>query len=245
MDFSLILPSLGESYKVKRFLDSVERTTSDLNNIEVLFAIDEGKTEIVRFVEDQGYSFKIKFYQRPVTDNFSNDYYNWLTSRSQGMNVWACNDDMWILTNWWDDIIRDKIARYRWNVYLVDTKDKTRDIVNKGFCCFPIVSREAINEIGFMFYPQIRIYPADKAIYGLYKEVGRIIPAHEVRVNNTYASEDGNQRLWKIFQEDVKSGVLNVDITRETMRLLYLCKDDPGPLKESKLSRIVKILKEK
>ena len=245
MDFSLILPTLGEQEKVKQFLDSIERTTTNKKEVEVLFAVDKGMTEIQKFVDMQEYSFRISFYARPKTDNFSDDYYNWLADRSIGKTIWACNDDIWIKTNGWDDKIRSKINRHGWSVYLVDTHETTRGKINKDFCCFPMISRKSVTEIGFFFYKQVRVYPADKIIYGVYKKIGRIIDAQDIEIQSVYVSEDTDTRRWGIYQEDLKNGALNIDITREVLKLLLVTKDDPGPKGDSKIDRIIKIIKEK
>jgi hypothetical protein len=244
MDFSLILPTLGEERLVKRFLDSIERTVKKKDLIEVLFAIDEGKTDIIEFVNKQNYTFTIKWFERPITDNFSDDYYNWLATRSVGDNVMTCNDDIVLRTHHWDEIARKKIKKYRWSVYLLDTLESTRGTVNKDFCCFPIVSRRAINEIGFIFFPQIRMYPADKVTYNLFKKIGRIIPAHDIVIGSHYVPENTNGRKWKIFQEDIANGRMEVDITVPAMRLLLVGKNDPGPKRDSKIARIISIIAE-
>jgi hypothetical protein len=245
MDFSLILPTLGDERLVKRFFDSIERTTKKKDLIEVLLAIDEGKTDIIDFVEKQKYSFSIKWFERPITDNFSDDYYNWLADRSTGDNVMTCNDDISFKTNHWDEIAREKIKKHRWSVYLIDTLESTRGVINQDFCCFPIVSRKAINEIGFIFFPQIRMYPADKVIYSLFNEIGRVIPAHDIVLSSTYVPEDKNGRKWKIFQEDVASGNVEINITQQVTRLLLVSRNDLGPKRASKIDRIIRIIKEK
>ena len=244
MEFSLITPTLGDRVKVKRFLDSIERTAKKKNGIEVLFAVDEGTTEIQKFVSMQGYSFDVKFYERPVTDNFSDDYYNWLANRSSGRYIWACNDDIWFNTQNWDEKIRKKVIDSGWSIFLVDTKETSRKVINKGFCCFPLISRKALIEIGFLFYPQVRVYPADKAVYMLFEKVGRIIDAQDIVINSVYVSEDSDSRRWKIYNEDVKSGALSIDMTREVLKLLHAGKNDPGPKRASKITRIINIIKE-
>ena len=244
MDFSLILPTLGDQKRVKKFLDSIERNTKKKDEVEVLFAIDIGRTDIADFVKNEGYSFEIRFYERPVTENFSDDYYNWLAARTTGDNIWACNDDIQIETRHWDEKIRKKIKKFGWSVYLVDTKDTTRGAVNKGFCCFPIISRKAVNALGFFFYPQVRVYPADKIIYEVFLNAARIIDAQDIIINSKYVSEDKNPRLWKIFQEDMKSGVMHVNITGGIVQILLAGKNDAGPQQGSKLERIIKIIKE-
>jgi hypothetical protein len=245
INFSIIYPTAGDKKKIKRNLDSIERTTGSKDKIEVLIAIDEGRKDLIDYINSLGYSYIIKCFERPITDNFSDDYYNWLANRTIGDNVWGFNDDVFIRTQNWDDIILKKISEYRWSVYLVDTTDATRGTVNIDFCCFPLVSRKAINEIGFFMYPQVRIYPADKILYELYNKAGRIINAREVILQSHYVEETKSPRLWKIFQEDLKNGKLKVDVSRELMILLKTGQNDLGPKRESKLSKIIKILKEK
>jgi len=244
MNFSLILPTLGEE-RLKRFLDSVERTAKYRNQVEVLLAIDEGSMSKFHWIVKDKYTFLVRIYQRPKTDNFSDDYYNYLANRSVGDNIYVCNDDIMLKTQNWDEKLLKKIDEHGWSIYLIDTLDTTRGKVNKDFCCFPIISRKAVNEIGFLFYPQVRVYPADKTIYGLYKKIGRVINAHDISVQSHYVSEDNNPRLWNIYQEDLKNGNLVVDITREVLILLMATKDDPGKKGKSKFKRIMEIIKEK
>jgi len=234
MNFSLIFPSNGNKEKIKKLFDSIERTTRYKDKIEVLVAIDDGKTEIIDFIKSKKYSFRVEFFERPQTDNFSDDYYNWLANKSCGDNIWALNDDVIITTQDWDKRILLKIKKFGWSVYLVDTTESTREIVNKGFCCFPIISRRAVNELGFFFYPQVRIYPADKVIYMLFERAGCIINARDIKLQSTYIQENKNPRLWNIYQEDRTNGALNVNITVSLLSLLKVITEEAMKKKRRK-----------
>ena len=238
------MPTRGEENNVRQMLDSFERTTADKNNIEVLFAIDEGKTAIRDFVERQNYSFNIHFFERPTTDNFSMDYYNWLADRSSGKNIWVFNDDAWMITRNWDKIILDKIKETKWSVYLVDTRDSTKSKPYNYFCTFPMVSRKVRDIVGYVLHPRVRVFPADKVIFDTMKSVNRIIDANDVHIQHNHIEEadPSKSRMMKIFGEDKKLWLQNpIDVRNDVIALLREAGED---FQKSKFRRILKILKE-
>jgi glycosyltransferase involved in cell wall biosynthesis len=243
-DFSIILPSRGDKDNVKKMLDSIERTTTNKDAIEVLFAIDEGKTDIRNFVRGQDYSYDIYFYERPKTRNFSQDYYNWLANRSCGCNVWGFNDDAWIATDGWDSIIKKKIKETGWSVYLVDTHDTTKSHPGNYFCTFPMVSRRSIGIMGYFLHPRVRMYPADQVIFDTFKAVQRIIDANEIIVQHDHIVEvDASKSLMmEVLYEDRELWKKDpIDVRNEIIRLMRVGEKDYKP---SKLKRIINILQE-
>jgi len=136
MNFSFVLPTLGNKYNLRSFLSSLERTTKDKKKIEVLLAVDEGRLDITRFVESLKLSYRVEIFQRPQTKDFSNDYYNWLANRSTGKNIIAFNDDAWIRTQDWDAKLLTAIKEYGWSVYMLDIPDTARIKYQNNFAFF-------------------------------------------------------------------------------------------------------------
>jgi glycosyltransferase involved in cell wall biosynthesis len=243
-DFSIVMPTRGEKENVKKMLDAFEATTSRKDAIEILFAIDEGKTEIRDFVQGQGYNYDIYFYERPKTRNFSEDYYNWLSNRSCGRNIWGFNDDAWLMTNGWDDIIRKKIKQSGMTVYLVDTHDSTKKTPANYFCTFPIISRKAKGALGYFLHPRIRMYPADKVLFDIFSTVKKVIDANEVKIQHDHIGEmdPSKSMMIEIFNEDKMLWSKDpLDVRNEIIRLLSEGEKDRKP---SKIKRIINILQE-
>lgn len=204
MNFSFVLPTLGNEGLVTNFLESLERTTCQKKKIEVLFAIDEGKTEIISIVQKRNYSFDIKFFERPLTRDFTNDYYNFLANRSRGANIIAFNDDAWIRTHHWDVKILQTIKEYGWSIYMLDIPDTARIKYQHTFPCFPCVSRRGMNTLGWLLCRDVPMYPADKATFSVYYHAKRIIPIRNVLIEHDHILENdpSKARMMEIFNED-------------------------------------------
>lgn len=227
MNFSLILPTRGDEPNLTTFLDSIERTTRDKSNIELLLAIDEGRGDIPHNISKQQYSFSITCYERPKTDHFVRDYYNWLANKSTGNNIWTLNDDAFIVTQDWDTKILEKIGNR--SIYLIDVNDSSKAQYGHTFCHFPIISRTAVNIVGFFFIPRIRMYPADMLIYDFYKKADCVIDANDIYLvhNHIHESDDSKKRLLEIFEEDKKSlEEKKLDISQEFQRIKYFLQQE-------------------
>lgn len=243
MNFSFCLPTLGNHKLVRTFLDSLERTTADKKKIEVLFAIDEGKTGIIEYVDSHKYSFPIKWYERPITRDFTNDYYNYLATRSTGNNVIAFNDDAWIRTQNWDKKILRTINEYGWSIYMLDILDTARIKYNNTFPCFPCVSRRSMNTLGFLLNKDVPMYPADKATHAIYKEINRVIPIRDVLIEHEHVheSDPSKARMMEIFKE---TNNRVVDISKYVIKLAVVCGSENNK-RQNKFNRILNIIKER
>ena len=244
MNFSFCLPTLGNEGLVLTFLESLERTTKFKNKIEVLFAIDEGKTDIVDFVRKREYSFDIQFFERPRTRDFTNDYYNFLASRSKGDNVIAFNDDAWMRTQNWDEKILRTIKEYGWSIYMLDLPDTARIKYQHQFPCFPCVSRRGMNTLGFLLNKDVPMYPADKATHAIYYHAKRVIPIRDVMIEHDHVieSDPSKSRMMEIFKES--GGTNRPLIIGDYVLKLGVAAGTEAGRKPSKFKRIINILKE-
>jgi hypothetical protein len=164
--------------------------------------------------------YNLNIYVHFVTpsDNFSNDYYNWALRHARGSNILVYNDDCYMQTYGWDDIVRRKIAEQPQmnGVYLIDLWDSTRtcEANGKEFARFPMISRKAVDAVGFFFVPTVRQYPADYVIWSIYQMVGCIIPCHEVKMqhdhNYDHVNDPSKSRFMRILEEDKANGVFPV-----------------------------------
>ena len=85
MNFAIVLPSLGNKELLLKMLESFERTTRNPRSIEFLIALDVGNiNKVLEWFDKENYSFRVTFFERQITEDFTNDYYNFLANRSAG-----------------------------------------------------------------------------------------------------------------------------------------------------------------
>lgn len=244
MNFSIVLPSLGNKELLTKMLDSFERTTKHKKEIEFLIALDEGKLEEVnKWFRKDNYSYKIEFYERPYTEDFTNDYYNFLANRSSGNNVMAFNDDAWMRTQDWDVKILREIKAYGWSVYMLDIPDTARIKYKHTFPCFPMVSRRSINTLGWLLHKDIPMYPADSATHSVYYNAKRVIPIKNVLIEHEHILETDKSkaRMMEIFRKNNnKSGI---SIGADILKLAVIAGTENNKI-NSKINRILNILME-
>lgn len=251
MNFSFVLPTRGVKEPLLKMLDAFERTTKWKNKIEVLLAIDEGKTDIIPVVERQKYSYSIKFYERPLTTDFTNDYYNWLANRTVGDHIVAFNDDAWMRVNDWDKKVLGIVRQYPCKIYMVDMIDTARLKYGNQFPCFPCVSRRAFCAMGWLLHYKIPIYPADKITHDVYSRANRVIPIPGVIIEHEHIPATDNaakHRMWDLFVKDNlhrkdKNAIPMLDIGPE-LHKLHLAAQSDMPLKIGKWTRIMNIVRE-
>jgi glycosyltransferase involved in cell wall biosynthesis len=212
--FSVILPTRERLPGLKKTLDSFQNTTDNLNGLEVILVCDtdDESLHLVEKVIDK-YPYNIMALVRPRSDHFCRDYQNWGASKSSGQNILCWNDDCWVKTPHWDTIIKEKVGTRR--VYMVDCMDSTHEELY-SFPRFPIISRAAYEAAGSIYYPQIRMWGADRVIYDLYKAADCIIKCHEVWFQHDHLP---SKRFYDIYAEDYRNKVFPVDILNEVEAL--------------------------
>ena len=107
------------------------------------------------------------------------------------------------------------------DIYLVDLYDSTHDDDNQSFPRFPMLSRKTIDILGFFFYPQVRMWPADKIMFSIFQSIGCIIRCYNVRMqhDHVYAMDVSKTRMWRIYKEDISNGVFPVDVKPEIKKI--------------------------
>lgn len=241
------MPSRGNWDLVKKTLDSFQRTTAYPKKIEWLIVFDKGTAvDLPELIKAEQYDFEVKCFYRPHSEWWTKDYFNFLADRTIGKNICAFNDDAYMRTCGWDKSIKKKLKDLGWSVYLVDLPDSARIKYGHPFPCFPMVSREGFIATGYFFNEQVKVYPADKVLHGLYSNIERVIKIEDVYIqhNHVIESDSSKSRFMEIFIEQRDKGELKIDISLEVMILLRLIKKECSK-KRNKFSRIINILKEK
>lgn len=223
--FSIVLPTKNNISGLLVTLGCFELFTHDKKALEIILVVDIGDKDIVSYKRLQRrYSYDIRVLEVEHTDDFCRGYYNKGASEACGENIMVFNDDCYVHTTKWDLRILERIqnnAHFN-GVYLVSLMDSTfNDTPEMPFPRFPMISKKAVDTIGFFFYPQVRMYPADKVIYDLYKAVGCVITCHDVKLqhDHVYTHNPKGDRFMRILQEDRANGVFPVNATEEHRKL--------------------------
>lgn len=186
MNFSIILASRNRPQLLSNLLNSIQRTTTELDLVEVLVGIDHddaGYKDLSVALRSR-YPF-VKFFPRDRSPWLNKDYLNWLSKDySCGKYLIICNDDTEFKTFNWDQIVLRKL-----NEYLVDKPDGIvygylNDALNMSYCCFPLISREAHDAIGYSMPPEYPSWNADIFLWEVYNKAGRVCNISEVLVDH-------------------------------------------------------------
>ena len=215
MIFSLLCPTRDRPIQRENLIKSILTTTTNLNNVELLFAVDKDDLRSQDNINDlisKYKQLKIRVFIRNRSIFLNRDYYNWLAGFADGDFFWVIGDDLLFSYGGWDVYIERKI-----NDYLIDKKDR---IICVGaaddtprpsdrlphFPCFPMLSKEAVKAIGFVLPPEIPTWGADYLIYELYRRVGRLLIIGEyvflrhISHHTKKINEDGvSKRIGEIF----------------------------------------------
>lgn len=177
-NFSLLCPARNRLDKLENLINSLKDTTNNMEDIELLLAVDNDDLLTQRYIDNREHPFKIKVFIRERSEFFNRDYYNWLASFSAGKFLWAIGNDVVFKVKDWNKIINEKIEEYLRDkhnrIACIGVKDNIRTYSEpKDFASFPIITRDAYNFFGFVLHPEIKTWGADVVICVLYKQIGR------------------------------------------------------------------------
>jgi hypothetical protein len=222
------MPVRGNVDGLRLCLGAFNLFTAQRDKFEVILVVDDDDPDAKFYHGLKGkFGFSIRVLIVKQSDNFSNDYMNAGAKIASGDNILVFNDDCYMQTYGWDDIVRVKVEANKQfkGLYLIAMLDSTyNDTPDNPFPRFPMISKKAVDLLGFFFFPQVRQWPADKVIWDLYNQVGCIIPAHEIKMqhdhNYNHHTDPRKNRMLRILDEDKAAGVFPVDASREA-KLLF------------------------
>ena len=183
LKFSIILPTRNRVEPLKKLIESIHETTNRPDQIEVLIICDGDDLESLQALNqlvDEYKVLNISRYVRARSDFINEDYYNYLARKTKGKFIWVSADDLIFQVKNWDLIIWEKLTEY-----LLDKPDRLvcanildntpgpgNPPANKNeFPCFPLFSREVIQQLGFILAPQLPTWGADRYAYRLFSQV--------------------------------------------------------------------------
>lgn len=187
INFSLMIPTRHRPTLLFNLIDSIVNNTQEKDKTEIIIMHDNDDNSTLQILEQ----IKLKFFNkikiticfRERSFNMNGDYYNYMaTNIAQGKYLIAVNDDTRFIKFAWDTEANIKIEKY-----LEDKPDGVfygvvddREVERKRnehywFSCFPLVSKKAVDALGFFFDPHIWKDGADWDLLALYKNIDRVL----------------------------------------------------------------------
>lgn len=187
--FSLLLPSRKRVPYLKKLCASIATTAYDTNDIEVIVACDDDdidtKTAKINFPW-------IKILSRPRVRNIS-AYFNWMYLHSAGKYIWVMNDDMEILTDNWDAIAKEKLDSFQAYSYGRIRHNGWNEA--NAWSPFPIVSRAAVDCLGYLMDERQPGWSADSYLYKVYLSANCICDLPEIKVNHSGIDDETHKNI--------------------------------------------------
>ncbi len=186
-DFSIMIPTRKRVEMLKHLIRSVIDNTFNLDSVEIILMIDNDDTETIQAMpsikETFSHLITLKVIRKARSFNISDYYYNSMAlEASEGKYLIAVNDDAHFINKDWDRLALAKISSYLQDkpddIFYGITEDREIEVKRDAsywFSCFPLISKKAVDALGFFFDPDYIKDGADWDIFGLYKDVNRVL----------------------------------------------------------------------
>lgn len=181
---SLLIPTSDRKKLFTNCIESIRRTTTYKENIELIVIVDLENSSTRQYVQEVVDSYKdlnIRVLVRPQSELLNADYYNWASDQSNGDLVWIFADDLEITAFDWDTAVNREVAswsnKYPDRIFCINMRDNTPSPSHKmpKFPCFPMFTREAIKALGFTLHPKPKNWGVDYINFQIFQPIDRIL----------------------------------------------------------------------
>ena len=181
--FSLLIPSRARYDMVQALIISIDRTVADPGSIELLFGCDEDDYDSIHNIENFKQhvpKLNIIVHTRERSEWLNRDYYTWLAGLAKGKYLWVLGNDLIFHTLQWDTLlekfIEDRMVVIPDRIFCIGVDDGTPKPAPHlpDFPCFPLISREAFQVLGFALHSEVPTWGADFLLYCVYSAVERL-----------------------------------------------------------------------
>lgn len=232
MNFSIVLLSRKRTFMLANLLASIQQTTSQLSQLEVIIGMDIDDEESLAIAEnlEERYPFCRTIF-RPRQHNM-HSYINLLARACSGDFVMVLNDDCEFLTEDWDDMARQEIQRIRqtWkdDIFYIATNDNSIDKVgSKLYASFPMISKKGINTLGFFMEERFPAHGADVGTYRIYDAIKRTVYFDFLKINHVFHSSkealaDKDETALEMVEKTFNHGTdyWSVDVSHHAEKLM-------------------------
>jgi glycosyltransferase involved in cell wall biosynthesis len=179
MNISIIIPTRSRQERLAKLIESIFSLAKYPDLVELVLVYDNDDEETRDLLNQfQGIFNRqnLIVLNRDRSHNLNNDYLNFAACHTSGKYIWGLGNDNLIITDNWDEVLLEKAEEFLKEKhgrvlygYVSDDIHNTGDINTVGGCCFPLVSREAYEALGWFFPPEITKWGADHWLWMIYK----------------------------------------------------------------------------
>jgi hypothetical protein len=206
-DFSIIIPSRGRPDWTARLLNNIRTTAKDLSRIEAVIIVDEDDAALPYYRDFQFVDLFISLVIQPRTPRLAEDYINKQARESEAKYIWPLNDDCLIATKHWDEIIREKAKESKSGIFYGRARGSNHMINYTGqdpSSGFPLLSKKAVDTLGFFFFPHIESYGSEGALYWIFANMPGAVLELGVEVDH-----HGGRNIKDETQRDLRKNEFN------------------------------------
>ncbi|MBP3954926.1 hypothetical protein J8F10_06480 [Gemmata sp. G18] len=197
LNFSIVMPSRERVPLLTQCLQSIADTTADLSSVEVLVYIDNCDSQTIAATHKLRQQFPfLDFLQGARPENLSRDCYNPLAARTTGRFLQIFNDDAQLFTKGWDvaalEVLNSFQEQHPDGILMGCPNDDT----GCDYACFPMLSREAVNALGFAQNPGFGGWGSDIHLDKVFTALGRKVPLpYDIRHSCVHNRTRGRDRV--------------------------------------------------
>ncbi len=192
INFSLVFATRQRVSLLNGLFQSLSDNTCQKEKVEIIPVYDEDDYETDNTIPEFLTKFNdlnIKFIKRTRSIYLNEDYINYAARQSSGDFVHVINDDVEYLTKCWDEIGIASLREYLINKpdgivygFIDDSMNHVRNGQKLQYTGFPIISREAIDCIGYAMGPAFPSWGADIHLYRIYNSIGRVLDLTQIKL---------------------------------------------------------------
>jgi hypothetical protein len=225
---SVLLPTRGRVKKLAESLESLERTVTNIADVEVLVRVDIDDPTTFDFLTKQPHKFDLGVIHGPRGNGYADLHlmYNRLCEVSKGRFLFLWNDDATMLTPGWDvEIGRHDDGKPCYvTSKLVDSRGRDNWL-------FPIVHRtwfEATGHFSMSPHNDTYVYNAFRPFPQLFRPSNVTIQHHALELikQNDQTSADA-QKWWPTTKKDWDSPQVQQALASDIAKLRGLVNKDP------------------
>ena len=186
IQFSVFLNSRGRPQLLENAINSIYNNCSYANSIEMLVRVDRDDKETIHTLNQQEHP-NLNYFVGDRPNNLQAEL-NQLAKQSVGDWLFVFNDDVQMLTQNWDIVALEAVAKYKLengikdNILLIKTKDDSADKCGP-YSSFPIMGRQAFDTLGFFMYENFPGLGGDTTIDRVFSGINRTVDC-DIQLNH-------------------------------------------------------------
>jgi hypothetical protein len=215
MKFTIQIITRKRLNLLNNLIKSISEKTKEKSEIElhIIYDFDDEETRGYTLSVNEKYpDLNIEVHPTNRSAWMLRDYVNWgVFNFAKGKYIMSLNDDVIFINQDWDIATWNKLENYLSDkpdgvVYgNVEDSEESKlvnaPITQGQFSCFPIISRAAINALGWFYDNEYNSWSSDVAIYLVYREINRICDLRKELILYHISTHSKRREPDTVFQE--------------------------------------------